>query len=140
MKQDDSCLKLTSWCAVCSKSRFSCSARARTAMIIELIELAGLLLSFDCSVTAELGPPQHPWVECVVGNTNLVISVPHDGRVEPPSIPVRRPGCRNSGGRSQVIPASSSQPQCPQVNVSTRERTARPTCARSYWGQTPTPP
>ena len=31
------------------------------------------------------------------GNSGLVLSVPHDGRTELPSIPERRPGCRDQG-------------------------------------------
>ena len=32
------------------------------------------------------------------GNSVLVLSVPHDGRTELPSIPERRPGCRDQEG------------------------------------------
>ena len=74
-------------------------------MIIEILELVGLLLAVDGVVTEEYRLPDHPYVEYIPGNTNLVISVPHDGRVEPPGIPLRRPGCRDSEGGSQVVPA-----------------------------------
>ena len=49
-------------------------------------------------VLAISGPPQHPYVEFIPGNTNLVLSAPHDGTVEPPNIPMRRPGCRRERG------------------------------------------
>lgn len=38
------------------------------------------------------------FVEHIKGNTNLVISVPHDGKLEIPSIPQRKNGCRNKYG------------------------------------------
>ena len=57
-----------------------------------------MLLSLEGIVFADRGPPRHPYVEFIPGNTNLVISAPHDGKVEPPSIPVRGPGCRREAG------------------------------------------
>ena len=66
-------------------------------------QVAGLLLSLEGLTWADQGPPQHPYVEFIAGNTNLVLSAPHDGTVEPPNIPVRQPGCRReeSGGGCQ---------------------------------------
>jgi len=39
-----------------------------------------------------------PYVEYTHGNTNLIFSVPHDGHIKLPTIPVRRNGSRNSAG------------------------------------------
>ena len=51
---------------------------------------------------ASHGTPRHPEVEFIPGNTNLVISAPHDGTVKPPNIPMRQPGCkRETGGECQ---------------------------------------
>ena len=66
--------------------------------LCSVCSVAGLLLALEGLVLAGRGPPQHPYVEFIAGNTNLVISAPHDGTVEPPNIPVRRPGCRRERG------------------------------------------
>ena len=69
-------------------------------MIIEILELVGLLLAVDGVVTEEYRPPDHPYVEYIPGNTNLIFSVPHDGKVKLPNIPVRKPGCKDDNGES----------------------------------------
>ena len=107
-------------------------------MIIEILELVGLLLAFD-GVATEDRPPQHPYVEYIPGNTNLVISVPHDGRVEPPSIPMRRPGCRDSGGEG--VGGGLAAECLYQESVSTTSPSAAPAWSvRSYSAPTLTPP
>ena len=43
-------------------------------------------------------PPFDPYVEYVPGNTNLIFSVPHDGRINLTSIPIRQDGCKDANG------------------------------------------
>ena len=65
---------------------------------MKYLEVAGLLLSLEGIALTSHETPRHPHVEFIPGNTNLVISVPHDGTVRPPNIPVRQPGCRRKAG------------------------------------------
>ena len=69
-------------------------------MLLEMLEIVGLVILSSFSqffpVTAS---PQHPYIEYIPGNTNLIFSVPHDGREKLDIIPVRKPGCRNDEGK-----------------------------------------
>ena len=82
-------------------------------MLLETLEVICLLTSFGSEISAKRSLAQHPYVEYIsgkspavnnnlievldvfAGNSDLVFSVPHDGRTELPSIPERRPGCRD---------------------------------------------
>ena len=41
------------------------------------------------------------YVDCLPGNTNLVISAPHDGTLKPRNIPERKYGCKDRAGNCQ---------------------------------------
>lgn len=44
------------------------------------------------------GGKDNGYIEYTPGNTNLIITSPHDGHLTPESIPDRTPGCRDSSG------------------------------------------
>ena len=71
-------------------------------MLLEMIEVVGLVILSSISqfISVTASSPQHPYVEYIPGNTNLIFSVPHDGKVKLPNIPVRKPGCRDDNGKS----------------------------------------
>jgi len=73
-------------------------------MLVEALEIFGLIISVITNTgsgASDTTFPTHPYVEYIQGNTNLIISVPHDGRVELPNIPERKPGCKDDAGKCQ---------------------------------------
>ena len=66
-------------------------------MLIEVANFLGLLLGVFV-YSSEPEPPSNPYVEYIRGDTNLIFSVPHDGRINLTSIPIRKNGCKDSLG------------------------------------------
>jgi len=65
-------------------------------MLLEAAEFIGAL--FLVYYVSSETPPNHPYVEYIQGNTNLIFSVPHDGRINLTSIPIRTNGCKDASG------------------------------------------
>ena len=93
---------------------------------MKYLEVAGLLLSLEGIALASHGPPRHPHVEFIPGNTNLVISAPHDGTVKPPNIPVRQAGCRRETGGECQFSRDQREEEC-QTDLQCGVVTARDT-------------
>ena len=65
-------------------------------MLLEAAEFIGAL--FLVYYVSSETPPNNPYVEYIQGNTNLIFSVPHDGRINLTSIPIRTNGCKDPSG------------------------------------------
>jgi len=66
------------------------------------------LLSDGEDTSADTG-----YIEYTPGNTNLIITSPHDGHLTPESIPDRTPGCKDSSGVCQF----PGEANCPQERI-----------------------
>ena len=66
-------------------------------MLIEVANFFGLMVGMFV-FSSEPEPPSNPHVEYIRGDTNLIFSVPHDGKTNLTSIPVRRNGCKDTQG------------------------------------------
>jgi len=65
-------------------------------MLVDSLVIFGLLISvFTCSGFGDASLPEDKNIEYIKGDTNLIISVPHDGKVRHPEIPMRKPGCKH---------------------------------------------
>ena len=66
-------------------------------MFFEFVNFLGLLVGIFV-YSSEPEPPSNPHVEYIRGDANLIFSVPHDGKTNLTSIPVRKNGCKDSHG------------------------------------------